>query len=369
MSLAPPPAPVRIGVLGAGFVAEFYLRALEHVRGHAVTALYARSRAKGEAVAGRHGIATVVGSVAELVERSDVDLVVIALPHDLHVEVVRQVAAAGKAVVCTKPLGRNRAEAAACLAAVQRAGVWHGYAETEVFAPGLVRAKELVDSGAIGQVTSVRAREAHGHPHAHARDPERMGGGPLRGLGCHCIAIGRWFLGYEHRPVEVLAWADRLSRDDVASEDAAVALVRFDDRRMVQIEVGWGHVAGLDVRNEIHGTAGWIGTDETGSTGVRAFAGSSAGYVQEKAGATTGWITPVAQEPWVYGYHGEMAHFVECFTAGRTPRQTFVDGVIDNAVIDAAYDAVQAGSWRPVDLSGLQGTARPHPTEPSAVHA
>ena len=167
------------------------------------------------------------------------------------------------------------------------------------------------------------------------------------------MAIGRWFLGPDNRPVEVMAWGDRLYREDVSSEDNAVAIVRFEDGRIAQIEVGWTHSAGLDVRNEIHGSHGWIGTDETGSTGVHAFAGRDAGYVVEKAGTTTGWITPVAEEPWVYGYHGELAHFIECFGAGTTPRQTLEDGLIDNAVIDAAYRSIQSRTWERVDLSGL----------------
>lgn len=351
--------PLRIAILGAGFVADFYLRALKHVRGHDVVVIMARSADKGRALADRHGVPEVATRIDEVVGRDDIDLVLVALPHDLHVDVVRQVAAAGKALVCTKPLGRNAAEAAECLRLVREAGVWHGYAETEVFAPGLVRAKALVDGGAIGKVLSVRAREAHGHPHAHARVAERMGGGPLRGLGCHCVAIGRWFLGPDNLPKEVMAWGDRLWRDDVSSEDNAVAIVRFADGRVAQVEAGWTHIAGLDVRNEIHGTQGWIATDETGSTGVRAFAGRDAGYVLEKAGAATGWMTPVADEPWVYGYHGELAHFVDCLAAGLTPRQTFEDGVIDNAVIDAAYRSIASRTWENVELSGLDASTVP----------
>lgn len=351
--------PVRIAILGAGFVADFYLRALQYIRGHEVVLLMARSAEKGRALAERYGVPEVATSVADVVSRDDIDLVLLALPHDLHVEVVREVAAARKAIVCTKPLGRNAGEAAECLRLVREAGVWHGYAETEVFAPGLVKAKALVDGGAIGKVLSVRAREAHGHPHAHARVAERMGGGPLRGLGCHCVAIGRWFLGPDNRPTEVMAWADRLHRQDVTSEDNAVAIVRFEDGRIAQIEAGWTHVAGLDVRNEIHGSHGWIGTDETGSTGVHAFAGRDAGYVLEKAGASTGWMTPVAQEPWVYGYHAELVHFIESFGARQAPRQTFVDGLIDNAVIDAAYRSVATRTWEPVDLSALESAAEP----------
>lgn len=350
--------PVRIAILGAGFVADFYLRALQHIRGHDVVVIMARSAAKGRALADRFGVPDVVCEVAQVVARDDVDLVLVALPHDLHVTVVREITAARKALVCTKPLGRNADEAAQCLGMVREAGVWHGYAETEVFAPGLVKAKELVDGGAIGKVLTVRAREAHGHPHAHARNVERMGGGPLRGLGCHCVAIGRWFLGPDNLPREVMAWGDRLHRDDVSSEDNAVAVVRFEDGRIAQVEAGWTHMAGLDVRNEIHGSHGWIGTDETGSTGVHAFAGHDAGYVLEKAGATKGWMTPVAQEPWVYGYHAELAHFIETFTSAVAPRQTFEDGFIDNAVIDAAYRSMTTRTWERIDLSAIEPASK-----------
>ncbi|MGJ7441313.1 Gfo/Idh/MocA family protein [Aquipuribacter sp. MA13-6] len=344
-------APVRIGVLGAGFVAELYLRSLQHVRGHDVTVIAGSTPDRAQALAERFDVPAVVTGVDALVVRDDVDLVLVAVPHDLHVQAVGAAAAAGKGVVCTKPLGRSGAEAQACLDAVEKVGVWHGYAETEVFAPGLVKAKQMVDAGAIGRVHWVRAREAHGNPHPHARDRERMGGGPLRGLGCHCVAIGRWFLEGA-QPVEVMAWGDRLVRDDVTAEDSAVMLVRFDDGRLTQVEVGWTHTPGLDVRNEIHGSDGWIGTDETGSTGVHAFAGRPAGYVVEKAGAATGWMTPVPDEPWTYGYHAELDHFVDCFARGVEPRQTLRDGVVDNAVVDAGYRSMESRSWEPVVLPG-----------------
>lgn len=340
---------VRIGVIGAGFVAELYLRSLQHVRGHEVTVISGSTPDRATALAERYGVGSVVTGVDALVGRDDVDLVLVAVPHDLHVQVVQAAAAAGKAVVCTKPLGRSGAEAQACLEAVEQAGVWHGYAETEVFAPGLVKAKEMVDAGAIGRVHWVRAREAHGNPHPHARDRERMGGGPLRGLGCHCVAIGRCFLSGA-QPVEVMAWGDRLVRDDVRAEDSALMLVRFDDGRITQVEVGWTHTPGLDVRNEIHGSDGWIGTDETGSTGVRAFAGRDAGYVVEKAGVATGWMTPVPDEPWTYGYHAELDHFVDCYRRGVAPRQTLHDGVIDNCVVDAGYRSMTSRAWEPVVL-------------------
>jgi hypothetical protein len=81
--------------------------------------------------------------------------------------------------------------------------------------------------------------------------------------------------------------------------------VRFSDGRIAQVEAGWTHGAGLDVRNEIHGSHGWIDTNETGSMGVHAFARRDVGYDLEKAGTSVGWMTPMAQEPWVQGCYAE----------------------------------------------------------------
>jgi len=341
--------PVKIGIVGAGFVADMFLRALEHVRHQVVTTICDRTPGKAAVVAARFEIPTVVDKIDDLVCRDDVDLVLVALPQDCHVQAVSAIASAGKGVVCTKPLGRSGVEAKACLDAAERAHIWHGYAETEVFAPSVVKAHQLVEDGAVGKVLLVRSREAHAHPHLHARDAERMGGGPLRGLGCHCVAAGRWFLAGA-QPVEVMAWGDRLARDDVNTEDNAVMLVRFDDDRLLQVEVGWTHVPGLDVRNEIHGSAGWIGTDETGSTGVRAFTQNPAGYVVEKAGSSDGWMNPVPDEVWAYGFQDQLDHFVDCFRRHVPPRQTFADGVVDNSVIDAGYRAMSSRVWEPVEL-------------------
>ncbi len=341
---------VRLGIVGGGFVADFYLQALRHVRHQEVTALTARTIDRAEALAAKYEVGSVAESVEELVGRSDVDIVVVAVPQDAHLSVVQAAAEAGKAVICTKPLSRSGEEAAQCLAAVIAVGVWHGYAETAVFSPAVVRAKQLADAGGIGRVLTVRAREAHGHPHAHALDPARMGGGPLRGLGCHGVAVGRWFLEGA-TPVEAFAWGDRLDRDDVSSEDNALMLVRFDDGRVAQVEAGWTHTAGLDVRREIHGSAGWVGADETSDTGIRAFLGSDVDYVMEKAGANKGWMTPVLEEAWAYGYHGQFDHFIQAYRAGVEPRQTLRDGVIDNIIIDAGYRSMTSGRWEPIDLS------------------
>ena len=91
----------------------------------------------------------------------------------------------------------------------------HGYAETEVFAPCVVKAREMIESGGIGRVLWVRSRESHSGPHSpHFWDVEKTGGGAMNDLGCHCIEAARYFFGKEDPIVEVMAWGARLVHDD-----------------------------------------------------------------------------------------------------------------------------------------------------------
>ena len=131
-------------------------------------------------------------------------MVVIGLPNDRHLEAAQLAAAAGKAVLCTKPLGRSADEARAMLVAVERAGVFNGYLEDLVYTPKTLKALQSVAAGSIGKVLWARSREAHGGPHsAWFWDRARSGGGAIVDLGCHCIEIARRFIGSDVRPLEV----------------------------------------------------------------------------------------------------------------------------------------------------------------------
>ena len=93
------------------------------------------------------------------------------------------------------------------LDAAARSKAIHGYAETEVFAPCVVKAREIIDQGALGKVLWVRSRESHGGPHSpHFWDVEKTGGGAMNDLGCHCIAAARYFFGKDDSITEVMAW-------------------------------------------------------------------------------------------------------------------------------------------------------------------
>jgi predicted dehydrogenase len=343
--------PVNLGVLGSGFVAEFYMDGVRDVPGAHVVANYSRSAERAEDFGRRHDVPRQYTEVEALCADDAVDIAVVALPNHLHVDAVRAAAAAGKAIVCTKPLARNSGEAAEILRIVNDAGVMHGYAETEVFAPNVMKARAMIEDGAIGDVISVRAREAHSGPHApHFWDAETAGGGALLDMGCHTIEAARYFFGKDVAMTEAFAWGATLSHaDKTTGEDNAVALIKFANGGISITESSWSMKGGMELRNEITGTGGRLVTDST-ATPVHGFITNPAGYLMEKADADTGWVYPIPDEARVYGYMEEMRHFVECFRRGTEPRETFEDGYAVNCALDACYRSMRSGRWEPIEI-------------------
>src|SRR5262245_8866035 len=339
--------PVSIALLGSGFVAEFYMQGLANVAGHEVVANYSRDRARARAFARKWSIPASTDNVESLVARDGIDLFIIALPNEAHEPVSLMLSAKGRHQVCTKPLARNREEARRMLDAAKRSGALHGYAETEVFAPCVVKARETIEHGGIGRVLWVRSRESHSGPHsAHFWDISKTGGGALNDLGCHCIEAARYCFGKEDSIVEVVAWGARLVHlDKTEGEDNALLVLKFASGGIGHCELSWTTKGGLDLRNEIHGSEGSIFTDVTRGTPITSFVTKAAGYVVEKADIDFGWTRPLPEEAFAYGYQAEMRHFVECVRSGAAPRETYQDGWIVNSILDAGYRSMRSKRW------------------------
>lgn len=338
---------VNIAMLGSGFVAEFYLQGLANVNGQRVVANYSRSRKRATEFAARWGIPESTTKMEALIARDDIDLYVIALPNEEHLPVSLALSNARKNQVCTKPLARNSKEAKQMLKAALKSGAFHGYAETEVFAPAVVKAKETIDAGGIGQLVWVRSRESHSGPHSpHFWDIEKTGGGALNDLACHCVEAARYFYGKHDTVVEVMAWgANMVHSKKTRGEDNALLMLKMAGGGFAHCELSWTCKGGLDLRNEIHGSEGSIFTDVTRGTPVHSFTSKSAGYVIEKADIDFGWTRALPEEAFAYGYQAEMKHFVECVRDGRPARENYHDGYAVNAILDAGYQSMKAGRW------------------------
>ena len=103
------------------------------------------------------------------------------------------------------------------------------------------------------------------------------------------------------------------------------------------------------------GTEGTIWLNNFLRTGFEVFKAGKGGYVAEKAESNTGWLFPVGDEVHELGYSHMFTDMFECIEAGKQPGETFYDGYVVNAIIDAAYKSAKSGIWEPVQLEEWRG--------------
>jgi predicted dehydrogenase len=326
---------VNIAMLGSGSVAGLYMEGLANVNRQQVVVNYSRSADRALSFARHWGIAEHSTELDDVIARDDIDLFVIALPNEEHEGVSLKLSAAERNQVCARPLGRSRGEARRMFAAARVSGRLHGYADSGVFAPALVTARQAIDRGTTGRVLWVRSRHAHAGPHAdHLWDIERAGGGVMSDLGCHAIEAARYFFGKDDDVVEVMAWGERLVHHErTGGEDNALLVMRFASGGVGHCELSWTSKGGLDLRMEVHGVDGSVLTDVARNTPVTSVSGRS------------GFTRLLPEEAFTLGFQAEMRHFVECVRDGQTPRETYRDGYIVNCVLDAGYESMRERGW------------------------
>lgn len=348
---------IRIAMLGSGFIGRFYAESIQGQRSKdKIVSIYARKEENAKKFAADYGCTHFTTDMEAAIAHPDVDMVCIALPNYVHEEAVMLCCKHKKAVITTKPLGRNGAEALRMLQAVEAAGIFNGYLEDLVYTPKFLKAFQSVQSGALGRILWAKSRETHPGPHSDwFWNIEQAGGGCILDLGCHCIEIGRSFIGKDILPVEVMCWADTQVKP-IDAEDHAIALVKYQNGAIGQLEVSWTFRGGLDLRDEVMGTEGTIWINNFLRTGLEMFTtGKGADYVSEKSESNTGWLFPVGDEVNDLGYNHMFTDMFKSFEEKKAPRETFYDGYVVNAVIDAAYKSAKTKLWEPVQLDVWRG--------------
>jgi predicted dehydrogenase len=335
---------VRVGIVGSGFVAELHAEALKLVPNAEVVAVASPTPGHAEAFAARHHIGRHFTSHQDLLRDGGVDLLSIACPNDLHAQVAIAAAEAGVHVVCEKPLCLTLQDADAMIAACQQAGVKLMYAEELLFAPKYVRAKRLVEEGALGKLYLVKQGECHFGPHSDwFWDVNRSGGGVLMDMGCHSVEFGRWLYD-KQRPVSVYAQLGRFAhRDRTRGEDQSICIVEYEGGRMAVADNSWARTGGIDDRAELYGTQGLTVADLIRGNALTTFSQTGYGYAVEKAPETKGWTFTGFEEMWNYGFPQEFQHFVDCVAHDRQPIETGEDGRMVLEILCAAYQSARLG--------------------------
>lgn len=197
---------VRFGILGTGWIVQKYAEASRLLPGLELVAVASRDAARAEATAAKFGIARACGGYERLLADAGVDAVINALHNGLHCEWTVRALAAGKHVLCEKPMGRDAGEVQQMVAAARRAGRHLMEAFMYRFHPQMTWVRQRVHDGQIGELLHLHCwRMSHGREAGNLRYDASAGGGALLDLGCYCVDFARWMTGAE--PVRVRAVA------------------------------------------------------------------------------------------------------------------------------------------------------------------
>lgn len=255
-------APIRWGILGPGRIAESVAADFVHVHGGRLVAVGSRSRDRAEAFAktfsggGPRSVTDdpirVHGSYSDLLADPEVDAVYIATPHAQHAANAIATVRAGKAALVEKAFTATYPGAVAVVEAARSAGVFVMEAMWTRFQPAVVRARELIADGAIGEVRAVSAdlgvrRDFDPNDRLFSL---ALGGGTLLDLGVYVVSFAQMVLG---EPVDVVARGSLLS---TGVDAEAGLLVDFGEGRTANLVTSFRAPTPGDAR--IYGTDGWI---------------------------------------------------------------------------------------------------------------
>lgn len=218
----------RWAVLGAGGVSGDFLRALPQAELGALHAVGARDAARARAFADEFGGA-ISGTYDEILAREDIDAVYIGTVHTSHRELALAALAAGKAVLCEKPLGVSVAETDEVLAAAEAAGLPLVEAFKYRFGPFPDRLREIIAEGVLGDVVEVETSIGFAADRGIRRlfDPA-LAGGALLDAGCYPVSLA----------VGVAAWAGRLGTPTVVSADGVIGATGVDEDASAELDLG-----------------------------------------------------------------------------------------------------------------------------------
>jgi len=338
------------GIIGCGWVSPSHAAGVRALAGDGVrlVAVADADLARARELAGRYASPAVHDDYLELLARDDVDAVSICLPDHLHRDAALAAAAAGKHVLCEKPLALDLAEAAEMVDAFDERGLNLSMVMNHRFVRDNMRVHRAVCDGAIGRIlmanvvhsSALTGNDDYTSPWRGRRG--RAAGGILATQAIHFLDLLLWFAG----PVaEVKAWTDTLVRTELDYEDTAALALKLASGALATL-VTTNATPIMDdlsgTRIELHGSEGFfvLEGDELRDCAVKT------GYTLPDVDLPP----PPAEADALFGlgHVYEIAAFVRSIQEGTAPPVPAVDGAHLMAVLSAAYASAQEDRELPV---------------------
>ena len=317
-----------VGIIGCGLIGQKRAKALGEGRLLACADL---SEARANALAGNSG-AKAFADWRELLALPEIDVVVVATLHDSLAEITFAAVEAGKHVLVEKPAARTPSELEPVMRAAESRGVKVHVGFNHRYHRAFRKAREIYDTGALGELMFIRARYGHGGRIGYDKEwrakPELSGGGELIDQGPHLIDLSRWFLGEFH---EVQGFAHTYYWD-MPVDDNSFLLLKTEKQQVAFLHAScteWKNLFSMEIygRNaklEISGLGGSYGLERLTYYKMLPEMGPP---------ETTSWEYPMGDDSWAV----EMAEFYEDIRLDRHPAAGLKDAYEVLKVIEKVY--------------------------------
>ena len=373
---------LRIGLIGAGFMGRAHSNAYRKAPNFfdlgmepVLQAVCARSDGAAAAFAEKWGFASSETDWKALIARDDIDAVDICTPNDSHKEIALAAAAAGKVIMCEKPLARTAAEGQEMVDAIEKAGVantvWYNYRRV----PAVTLAKQLIDDGRLGRIYHYRAQflqdwtiatdVPQGGAGTWRLDAAAAGSGVTGDLLAHCIDTAMWLNGKIGKVsamtetfVKERMHSDSGKVEPVGIDDACAFLCRFDNgsmgifestryarghKALYTFEINGEHASIRWDLHDLHRLEYFDHRDESITRGWRSIhvTDGDMPYMDK-------WWVPGLQIGYEHSFVHQFADFVAALAKGETVGPTFKDAQVTQQVCESVLASGKDGSWHDV---------------------
>lgn len=370
---------LNVGMVGYGFMGRAHSNAFSQV-GHffdlpyqpVLKAACARNADNLKKFADQWGYESTENDWRKLIERKDIDLIDIAASNDMHLEIATAAAAAGKMVMCEKPLGRNAAESRKMVDAVEKSKVpnmvWYNYRRV----PAVTLAKQIIDEGRLGKIFHYRAKFLQdwtisadlpqGGQGLWRLDVNVAGSGVTGDLLAHCIDTAMWLNGGIDKVIGMTETFIKErqhnltgKKEPVGIDDASLFLARFDNGSLANFEAtryARGHKAlyTLEINGEkasifwdlhdLHRLQYFDHRDEGRTRGWRSIHITDGDHPYMSK-----WWVPGLQIGYEHSFTHQVADFLEALDKGQSAAPTFRDALATDLVTDAVLKSAASGRW------------------------
>lgn len=371
----------RVGLLGMGMIGGVHAHCISALPHHyqnlpfrvKLAGIYNRTYEKAQQAAAQYGCDFAAKTMAELIERDDIDVITISLPNHQHEEAVIAALEAGKHVYCEKPLTVSYDGAQRMLAAAKKTDAKVQMVFNNRFYPAIMRAKQIVDEGRLGKLLTFMAVYNHSSninpakPYTWRCSKEMTGGGTLMDMGSHVLDLVNFLGGRFSRLHATMQTATHQRPDGdvmrrVEVEDAALITAQLEGGAMGTVTAS-KLVTGTNEEFAVHlhgdkgairfdaERPGWLAfydnTDKDSPLG--GYSGFKHIEACQRFDAPGGVMPPPKMTmDWLRSHVHCMYSFFDCIYRDKPCSPSIEDGVYNQYLLESAYRSAETGAW--VDL-------------------